>query len=152
MVTSEFVRQYGLKTYPCAPEKFLAINGQALVTESACDFRMQMGGKNSGLVLHLKGVRVLTTHDIRFVIGVDVMYGSEHLKPMVVDYSGKVTLFASKPGVKGRDTCELVVPEQYRRELPPAPPRPSASTSLPAPPRQSAGPPQPAPPKQPAGK
>ena len=38
------------------------------------------------MVLHLKGVRVMVTHDVRFVIGVDVMYGSEWLRPMVVDY------------------------------------------------------------------
>ena len=63
------------------------------------------------MVLHLKGVRVMVTHDVRFVIGVDVMYGSEWLRPMVVDYSGEVTLVASKPGVAGRYTCELVVPE-----------------------------------------
>ena len=40
MVTSEFVKQYGLKAYLCAPEKLLAINGQALMTESKSDFRM----------------------------------------------------------------------------------------------------------------
>ena len=99
-----------------------------------------------GLVLHLKEVRVLATHDVRFVIGVDVMYGSELMKPMVVDCSGEVTLIVSKPGVQGRYTCKLVVPEQYCKALPPALPRPAASTSSPAPPRPP--PPQPAPPRQ----
>ena len=50
-------------------------------------------------MLHLKGVRLLAQHDIRFVIGVDVMYGSEVLRPMVVDSSGEVTLYTFKQGM-----------------------------------------------------
>ena len=38
VVTSEFARLYGLRTYNCSPEKFLAINGGVLHTEMACDF------------------------------------------------------------------------------------------------------------------
>ena len=45
------------------------------------------------MVWHLSGVRVLTSPDVRFVIGVDVMFGAPSLvSPMVVDYSGQVTM------------------------------------------------------------
>ena len=74
----------------------MAINGGALHTDQACDFKVQFGGKR-GLVWHLTGVRVLTSPDVRFVIGVDVMFGAPGVvAPMIVDYAGQVTMHVQK--------------------------------------------------------
>ena len=89
VVTSEFARLYGLRTYNCPPEKFLAINGGSLHTDMACNFQVQFGDKQNGVVWRLEGVRVLVSPDVRFVIGVDVMFGEPGIvAPMVIDYSG----------------------------------------------------------------
>ena len=82
------------------------------------------------MVWHLSGVRVLTSPDVRFVIGVDVMFGAPGLvSPMVVDYSGQVTMHVQKKGFVGKYVCHLAVPDRYRRQasqtLPPPPPPPA---------------------------
>ena len=54
------------------------------------------------MVWHLQGVRVLISPDVRFVIGVDVMFGEPGIvAPMVVDYLGQVTMYVSKKELAG---------------------------------------------------
>ena len=64
----------------------------------------------------MAGVRVLTLPDVRFVLGVDVMFGAPGLvAPMVVDYSGQVIMHALKEGIAGKYVCNMAVPECYKR-------------------------------------
>lgn len=46
---------------------------------------------------HLEGVQVLILPDVRFVIGVDIMFSKLGIVlPMAVDYLGQVTMYVSK--------------------------------------------------------
>ena len=46
---------------------------------------------------------MLVLPDVRFVIGVDVMFGKPGVvAPMVVDYLGKVSMYAYRKEIEGR--------------------------------------------------